>query len=62
MCPQDEWNIPTKSNEHDFHIVITMNLFVYHTIIDLILILMIYVYNFKEFIDLIDFNDLSLWF
>ncbi len=43
MSPQDNWNIKTKNNEHDLHIVITTNLFVFlcHTIID--------VYNCKEF-------------
>ncbi len=40
-----------EKNKHDLHIVITTNLFLFlcHIIIDLILILMVYVYNFKEF-------------
>ncbi len=51
MRLQDEWNIPTKNNEHDLHVVITMNLFLFlYCTVDLILILMIYVYNFNEFI------------
>ncbi len=29
MSVQDEWNIPTKNNEHDLHIVITINLFLF---------------------------------
>ncbi len=44
-------SLPKENNEHDLHIVITINLFLFlcHTIIDLTLILMIYVYNCKEF-------------
>ncbi len=39
------------NNEHNLHIVITTNLFLFlcHIIIDLILILIIYVNNCKEF-------------
>ncbi len=48
---QDEWNIPTQKQFTWSRYMITTNLFLFlcHTIIDFVLILIVNIYNFKEF-------------